>query len=320
MKIGIQCSSYTTARCGIRTYSVRLNEALKKKGIDSHIFIEKPHKDVDAILIQYEPGILPPQKLNYFVRKFIEPLVIVTAHHSRDIDQFYPILDGVVFHDESQIIGEPWEGLYTIIPHPALVFPRLDKKKVRKELKLPVDKTIIGTAGFITGTGKKLPVILESLLPKIDDSMFIYFITSFWKAGDLGRLRQIQEIVKRSGKANQFRIDTDFLSEKELNKRMQACDLLFSWNDTSINDKGSQSGIAADMYGSYTKLIVKDSPHYNFIKKQDKVLVGRLDVDDFTEDVINAVKKEDLTDVPDPSWLSWDKMVDRYIEFIEELS
>lgn len=321
MRVGIQCSSYGQ-RCGISTYSTRLNNALNKAGVKSHIFIEKPHDDVDIICYQYEPGILHPQVLYAFTRKYIEQLAIVTAHHTRGLGQLYPVLDGVVFHDESQILreeGEPWEGGYRIIPHPALVFPRKDKKKLRKKYGLPEDKLIIGTAGFIAGTGKRLPLILVPLLRYLEDDMYLYFITSMWKAGDLGRYTQIMQVVKRHDKTDSFRIDTEFVDDETLNEKMQACDLLFAWNITGPNDRGSQSGIASDMYGSYTKLIVKDSPHYSFIKRQEGVLVGPQDPVDFAKAVIEAAKKEDLDDVPDPTWLSWDNQVKNYVDFFEEL-
>jgi len=320
MKVGIMCKSYGQ-RCGISTYSERLNRALNKAGVKSHIFINEPHEDVDIISVQYEPGILHPIVLGNFLTRHKNQKVVVTAHHTRGLGQLFGVIDGIVLHDESQILPTevPPKNKYRVIPHPALVFPRLDKKEVKKELGLPTDKIIIGTAGFICGTGKRLPVILSHLLELLEDDMFLYFITSFWKGGDMGRYKQISNLVKMYGKENQFRIDIDFKTEEELNKSMQACDLLFAWNITGPNDKGSQSGIASDMYGSYTKLIVKDSPHYSFIKKQKGVLVGPTDPRAFAEAVIKAAKSENLHDVPDPTWLSWDNQVKKYIEYFEEV-
>ena len=320
MKVGIQCTSYGQ-RCGISTYSIRLNKYLnQEKDVESFIFVENPKEDIDVLSIQYEPGIIPPHVLNEYIRAYVMPIIVVTAHHTRYLSQFYPILDGVIFHDESQIGNEkPWEGGYRIIPHPALVYPKKNKKSLREKYGLPDDKLIIGTAGFITGTGKNLPGILQHLIKRIDDDMYLYFITSFWKAGDLGRYTQMKNIVKKYKKEDQVRIDPEFVSDEVLNEKMQACDLLFSWNMTGPNDIGSQSGIASDMYGSYTKLIVKDSPHYNFIKQQDKVLVGRPNPKDFAEDVLKAARDADLNDVPDPTWLSWENQVKYYVDFFKEL-
>jgi len=318
MRVGIQCSSYGQ-RCGISTYSIRLNNALNKAGVQSHIFIEKPHEEVDVISYQYEPGILHPTILHAYVRKYIEEIAVVTAHHTRGLEGLYPILDGVVFHDKSQMLGDVWEGCYRIIPHPALVYPKKDKTQLRRKYGLPEDKLIIGTAGFIAGTGKRLPLILVPLLKYLEDDMYLYFITSMWKAGDLGRYTQIMQLVRKYEKEDSFRIDTDFVEDEVLNEKMQACDLLFAWNITGPNDRGSQSGIAADMYGSYTKLIVKDSPHYNFIKQQEGVLVGPPDPIEFAQAVIKAARTTDLDDVPDPTWLSWDNQVKEYIAFFEEL-
>jgi len=320
MKVAIQCSSWGQ-RCGISVYASRLKRYLNQlPEVEAFVFIEEPTEYYDIISLQYEPGIMPPTVLKQFIENFKNVPIVVTAHHTRYLSGFYPILDGVIFHDRSQIEGElPWEGCYRIIPHPALVFPKKDKKSLRRKYGLPEDKLIIGTAGFITGTGKKLPVIISEILKRMDEDMFLYCITSFWKGGDFGRYTQMMNAAKFLGKEHQIRIDTEFVDDEILNEKLQACDLLFAWNVTGPNDKGSQSGIAADMYGSYTKLIVKDSPHYNFIKQQDGVLVGRPRPEDFAEDVINAAKHEDLSDVPDPKWLSWEEKVKDYVDFFEEI-
>ena len=319
MKVAIQCSSWGQ-RCGISVYSRRLRDHLNRlPDVEAFVFVEEPTQDYDIISIQYEPGIMPPERLRYFLSRFSNVPVVITAHHNRYIEAFQAIVDGIVFHDESQLPSDLWQGCYRIIPHPAIVFPKKDKRQLRKKYGLPEDKIIIGTAGFITGTGKKLPVIIAEILKRMDDSMFLYCITSFWKGGDFGRYTQMMNVARLLNKAHQIRIDTDFVLDEILNEKMQACDLLFAWNITGPNDKGSQSGIAADMYGSYTKLIVKDSPHYSFIKKQEGVLVGRPNAEDFAEDVIRAVKEEDLNDVPDPKWLSWEEKVKDYKDYFEEV-
>ena len=319
MKVAIQCSSIGQ-RCGIYVYARRLAEHLNKlHNVEAQLFISNLKEDVDVISIQYEPGIMPPQMLSQLVNTFINPVIVVTAHHINGLPPFFPILEGIVLHSESQLHGleeKPWN--YRIIPHPAIVFPKKDKNKLREKYGLPQDKKIVGTAGFITGTGKRLPIIVEEILKRLKDDEFLYLITSYWKAGDLGRETEIRNVVKQLGKEEQFRIDTEFLPDEILNEKMQCCDLLFAWN-AGPNMYGSQSGIAADMYGSYTKLIVKDAPHYDFIGSQEGVLKGRPEPDKFAEDVLYALRHEDLDDVPDPRWLSWDEKVKDYVDYFKEL-
>ena len=325
LRVGIQVSSLGE-RCGIYTYASRLNRYLNKVkedkegnkiNVESFMFASKPRRKFDIISVQYEPGLIQPNFLQYFLNKYVDVPIIVTAHHIGYLKDFYPILDGVVLHSEDQVDEKPW--VYRTIPHPALVYEKKDKKKLRKKLGLPLDKKIIGTAGFITGTGKNLPVTVKEILKNLNDDEFLYLTTSFWKGGDLGREHDIISAVKEVGKENQFRLDTDFVSDEELNEKLQACDLLYAWCQVGPNEVGSQSGIAADMYGSYTKLIVKNSAHYSFIGKQDKVLVGREDPEDFAEDVINALRNEDLDDVQNPRWLSWEVQVKEYIDFFKEV-
>lgn len=320
MNIGIQISSMGQ-RCGCFTYATRLNKYLNElDDVNSKMFVEKyKNGKCDVLSIQYEPGLLPPQKLQWFLQKYTQPIV-VTAHHIMGLQQLYPMIDGIVLHDKSQIVGdEPWN--YTVIPHPALVYPEKDKKKLRKKYKLPANKKIIGTMGFICGTGKILPATVQHILNNLKDDEFLYLITSFWKGGDMGRLSEIMDVVKQSGKSKNFRIDTDFVVDEEiLNEKMQCCDLMYAWNNISNAQPGSQSGSAADMYGARVKLVVKQCPHYSFIGKQDKVLVGREKPEEFAEDVLEALRTEDLDDVQNPEHLSWQTLIHQYAEYFKEVS
>ena len=322
LKVGIQVKSMGT-RCGCNTYAMRLKHYLNKLEknsdgedvfINAKIFAERLKDPVDIINVQYEPGLYPdPREFSSIFDEYFSCPIAVTAHHIGYLEQFYSIIDGIILHSEEQVDNKPW--LYKVIPHPALVFPKKDKQRLRKKFGLPEDKKIVGTAGFITGTGKNLPSSVEAILKRLNDDEFLYLTTSFWKGGDMGRERQILSRVKKLGKEKQFKMDTDFVSDEELNERLQACDLLFAWCGVGPNDVGSQSGIAADMYGSRTKLIVKDSAHYSFIGSQDKVLVGREGIDSFADDVIDALRNEDLEDVQDPIWLSWQEKVKEYLDF-----
>lgn len=325
LTVGIQVSSLGQ-RCGIYTYASRLNRYLNKTKIDKHgdeinitsfLFATRPRMKCDVISMQYEPGLIQPNQFQNFLNKYVDPMV-VTAHHIGYLQQFYPVLDGVILHSEDQVEEKPW--MYKVIPHPALVYPEKDKIKLRKKFGLPEDKKIIGTAGFITGTGKNLPLTVKHILKRLNEDEFLYLTTSFWKGGDFGRKHDILYEVKKIGKENQFRLDTDFVSDEILNEKLQACDLLYSWCSVGPNEKGSQSGIAADMYGSRTKLIVKNSAHYSFIGQQEKVIVGREDPEEFAEDVVNTLRTEDLDDVQDPTWLSWEEQVKEYIDFFQEVS
>ena len=151
------------------------------------------------------------------------------------------------------------------------------------------------------------------------DDEFLYLITSFWKGGDNSRSREINQIVKKFGKENNFRMDTDFVEPNIMNEKMQACDLLYAWCAVGPNDVASQSGSAADMYGARVKLIVKQSAHYSFIGNQDKVLTGRVSQKDFASDILNALRTEDLEDVQNPEWLSWENQAKEYLDYFQQI-
>jgi len=326
-KIGIQVSSYGD-RCGIATYSERLCNALNnlkkdKDGneveVEAYQFINKPKKNTDIISLQFEPGLMPPPTMQHMTNTYSQPIV-VTVHHIGYLPQMWGLVEGFHFHNVEQFEDyeeQPWNK--RVIPHPALVYPNKDKMEIRKKLGLPLDKKIIGTFGFITGTGKNLPETVRHLLNNLSSDEFLYLGTAFWKGGDLGRKEAIEYVVSELGKENQFRLDSEFVSEEELNEKMQACDLLWAWCNVPKHGKGSQSGAVADMYGARRKLIVKDSAHYSFIGQQDKVLVGREDPKDFAIDVLNALRSEDLDDIQDPEWLSWENQAVEYLDFFQEV-
>jgi hypothetical protein len=326
-KIGIQVGSLGD-RCGIATYSKRLCDSLNSLDkdligedveVEAYQFVNKPKKGTDLINIQYEPGLMPPQLLMKIINKYMQP-VIITVHHIGYLPQLFGELEGFVFHNVDQFEDTGSEPLsFAIIPHPALVFEDKNKEELREKFNLPKDKKILGTSGFITGTGKNLPESVKQILIRLKDDEFLYLTTAFWKGGDMGRKDAIMEVVRELGKEDQFRLDTDFVSAEELNEKMQACDLLYAWCVVGPNAKGSQSGIAADMYGSRTKMIVKNSAHYSFIGEQDKVLVGSEGVIDFADDVVKALREEDLEDTQNPEWLSWNEKAKDYLNYFQEV-
>lgn len=325
MKIGVGVHNLS-ARCGINTYARRLCHALNAKdGAEAYLFGSVPQRGTDVLNVQYEPGLYGGNLniLGQFIQEHPDAIVL-TAHHTNGIHNFYPAVDGVILHHNSQIQegqGKPWNA--TVIPHPALYYPKKDRGELRDKYGLPLDKKIVGTAGFITGTGKSLPDIVNLLLSQLNDDEFLYLITSFWKSPEMStmRLNQINRVVRKMGKQDNFRIDTDFVKEETLNEKMQCCDLLFAWNAASSNTYGSQSGIAMDMAASYVKTIVKDVPHYATAYEIDGVVKGRDHPMAFVEDVLKVLRSSELHEnIPDLKDYSWDVLADRYIDFYEECS
>jgi len=326
-KIGIQVSSYGD-RCGIATYANRLCDSLNKikkdldgesVKVDAYQFVSKPQKNTDIICIQFEPGLMPPQALEALCNKYIQPTV-ATVHHIGYLPQMWAVMEGYIFHSKDQyedLKEQPWDK--EVIPHPALVFPEKGKDKMKKKYGLPTDKKVLGTFGFITGTGKNLPKTVESMLINMSSDEFLYLGTSFWKGGDMGRKAQIMNVVEKLGMEKNFRMDTEFVSAEDLNEKMQACDLLWSWCAVPKNGKGSQSGAVADMYGARRKLVVKNSAHYSFIGQQDKVEVGPENPEAFATYVLNVARSDKLDDVQDPEWLSWDNQALHYLEYFQRV-
>jgi len=322
-------------RGGINTYSMRLckylNEMkkdLNNKPVDvkASMFISKPvdedgeEIDYDIMSLQYEPAICTPDLIRKLMNKEDFKPMAITVHHTRQLESLYNVIEGFIFHSKDQSEKMPYD--YKVIPHPALVYPELSKDEIikrKKKIGLPLDKKILGTAGFIWGSGKMLPITAKEILKNLNDDEFLFLCTSMWKGGDNGHKKEIYNIAKKLGKEKQILIYTKFLDDKSLNANLQLCDMLYAWCGVGPNEKGSQSGIAADMYGSRRKLIVKECGHYSFIGGQDKVLVGRPDPKEFAEDVLKAFRNEDLKDVQKPEWLSWQEQIKHYFDYFKEI-
>jgi len=314
MKIGIQCSSLGE-RCGIYTYSMRLQKYLEKHGVETVMFAGRCRDKVDMISIQYEPGLMPPQALKKFIDDYKQPLIL-TVHHTGYLPQMYDQVDGMIFHNQNQIPpgdNQPWS--HVVIPHPALVFDKKKKEDMRKKYGIPLDKKVIGTAGFIAGTGKHIPEVTSNILEKLKKDEFLYNITSFWKGGDFGYSDMVNTSVRKLGKEKNFKMDTEFIPAEILNEKMQCCDLLFTWNESLA--PGGTSGIAMDMLGAWRKVIVKDAPHYKTAADVPEVLVGRQNHPDFVDDLLKALRTEDLTKIADPKPYDWDVLIDDMIEYYE---
>jgi hypothetical protein len=335
-------------RCGIATYSHRFADALQHNGHQVKLFVDKLRFfNPDIIAPQYEPGMLHPQMLIKLSQQYSD-VMVPTIHHSNHIEHFSVLVDGMVLHDKSQIQppnqlypqGQPEPYEYTIIPHPAMVYPKKDKTQLREKYKLPADKKILGTMGFIAGTGKNLPMTVNEIYHRLDKkNEFLYLNTSFHRIGDMGRLKQIEQVVGGFTKNDYIsfnkglfngnreyihwfdggRIDVSFVPDYEMNEKMQLCDLLYAYNMTSPQTYGSTSGIAMDMLGSGVKTIVKNTPHFKTATDIGAVSARR-QPDLFADDVINLLRNDDeLKNIPDVSKYSWDNLVNEFVTYYESL-
>jgi len=318
-KIEILCRELETGMGGIATFTDRMVNAINDtKKMKARGRIWDISDEADMAVIQYEPGMISPETIISFAKIYTKNPIILMVHHSGGIEKLFDSVDGAIFFSELQI-PEEWKDISTVIEHPALVFKNKSKKSMRKKFKLPKDKTIIGTAGFIYGTNKRLELIAEPLLKNLADNEFLYFITSFWKGGDGGKEQMLYNLAKKYGKEEQIRIDSDFIDDKTLNEKMQACDLLWAWNIYPENYTFCTSGIAADMYGARRPLIVKNSGHYYNIAKKENVYRGSSNPEEFADQVLILARKKDELRVPENvEEISWKNMSEKYIDFFNK--
>jgi len=129
----------------------------------------------------------------------------------------------------------------------------------------------------------------------------------------------LYKLAKKYDKEEQIRIDSDFIDDKTLNEKMQACDLLWAWNIYPENYTFCTSGIAADMYGARRPLIVKNSGHYYNIAKKENVYRGSPNPEEFADQVLILARKKDELRVPENvEEISWKNMSEKYIDFFNK--
>lgn len=140
-----------------------------------------------------------------------------------------------------------------------------DRKAAREKLGLPVDGYIIGTFSML-GASRRTVEISNYILDKTENNnVKILILASSHESS--GGVRAHDKTLKRLnefGEANEKVIfKNEFLSSKERNLYMQACDLI--WCYSSVTGAKYASASCSDVYCSGTKVITNDCPQHHAI-------------------------------------------------------
>ena len=297
--------------CGIGNFALGLAECLKKQGFgvttDTELWLPP---DSDIVLIQYGNSLFDDSELVSFCARANRPVAFLT--HFPHVDWVESVVDGFVSLSLGAV--SPVEASVLTIPHPARVPDRLeDRVQLRREFGLPAG-TVVGTSGFLM-FDKELPAILGRLLPVAQrQGWFVDVITSRWREESPGLEDELESLFLQFPGTGRF--GTVFLPADTLNRRLQACDLLWCW--TRAPSGPYASGAVSDQYASGTQLYVAAKSQHDHVRILRNVVSGPDTRELFVAGLIEHLRQGDFRR-HNPAPVGWDRVGPDLAEFLTSL-
>jgi hypothetical protein len=272
----------------------------------------------DVVLIQHDWALYDTGSLYSFCENCDKPIIMFS--HCRGTQLFDGIVDGYIVMCDGLLprVQSPVH----ISRHPGWVPTRMtNREKARKRFGLNPNAVIIGSSGFIH-PNKQFAEIADCLMQaettlrrdrEIAQSWLIEIISArHWEHEDDGpSVIAERALADLSGKRLHYR--TDFLPPNEMNARLQACDLLWSW--TKAPSTTGASGVASDQYGSGVRLVVPRKQQMSHLFDLPNVVVAPSDLEGFVDTLIEEAQAIEFPR-HDPSLLSWQKTITSLADFI----
>lgn len=311
MKI-LQISMTHGQDCGISIFAGNLQAQLKRHGADVvTLTMLPPEVQADLVLLQHHKELMSDAKAISLVETSRSPVVLFA--HSEDVDDLCGYVDGVISMCPG-IIG-PTDKPFHIFPHPAWVPSHLEERgSLRREFNLPLDRFIVASNGFLKFERQYVEII-ETLLPEARrNNWFIALFISPWRLDSPGLVPRLEKIQVEN--PNHFSFEYSFLDTISLNRRLQACDLLWCW--TKAGSSPYASGVISDQYGSGTRILAADKQQHRHVLGLPNTVAGPNFLTPFVDQLIAEIQSGIVTR-HDPALISWDNHIHRIQTFFEEL-
>lgn len=312
MKV-LQISITRGSDCGVALFADVLQERLGRIGIE----IETVHEprgsaDADLVLLQHHDDLIADDAVIALARSSAAPVVLF-AHTDRNRG-LYDHVDGLVSMCPG-MIGRTTKPVLTYLD-PAWTPDRLeDRRDLRREFALPQDRTVVGTNGYLRFERQFLEVA-EALLPAARrNDWFIDMITSPWRLESPGLVESLQRLERQH--PSHFRFGHTFLDWRTLNRRLQACDLLWCW--TAAPSVPYASGVLSDQYGSGTRIFAVDKEQHRPVLQLPNVVAGPPDLEAFVAGLVAEIGNGPHPR-HDPSPVSWDNCIDDVAAFLRSVA
>ena len=305
----VQVSPTHGERCGVGIFGATLEKYLCLRGYDVLTLRDLSDFDCDLLLVQHQWSLYDDRKLSAFLGRIQHPTVFIA--HSGGVEKY----DGLVTAFASmgpRMIGDTKSPVvYGRVP--AFVPSRLSARdELRRSLDLPLDRTILGTSGFMLES-RQFEAVLELLLPSVSASnAFVYLVCTPWMR-DSPRVRK-QLLAFEREFSNCFQFNREFLSPQGLNLRLQACDLLWCW--TGRKSRPYSSGALADQYGSGTRIFASDREQHAPFLSLPNVITGASELNGFVTGLLAEMAQVRDANASgrvmrhDPSPVAWGEFMD----------
>lgn len=309
------CRTLGTA-CGVANFARNLHDAALCAGASIDSLRHASGGEVgqyDVALIQHEhafylrhPEVL--EQLSQQLEAVGVPRVLLlhspVAEFDRLADAYVVMCDGMV---------ETSLPVYRL-PHPAHVLPAADRRRLREHLGLDRHRLLLGSHGFITPS-RRFAAFVERLAPvcRSIGGALLLAVADHARSG-----RAMQDARERLLRAARRHSDCvvlvqGFRPADDVNLLMQACDLVWCW--TSVRSRPYASGVASDLYGSGTRLVVPGKQQHAAVLGRPNVVAGPDEFEPFA-DLLEELLRGGEQPRHDPRDLSWETQLPGLLDFL----
>lgn len=310
----VQVSPSMGELCGIALFADSLASALSAVGADIQtVACVSGPVDAHLLLVQHHDELLTDGELVSLLRRARTPAVIMA--HSAGLAARKRGAVGVMAMAAGMLEADA-ELPTLIFPHPAFVPAALsDRGAVRQRLRLPSDRKIVATCGFLRFE-REFPDILARLLPGASALGWqVLLVTSPWRLPSPGLLDTIEAIGDRY--SGSFWHRHEHLSEQALNDHLQAADLLWCWTRACYGAPYA-SGVISQMYGSGTRIVAADQPPHEHVLRLPNVVRAPATIDGFVSEVLRQMA-EGRTTTHNAAPVSWGRVAGQIVGFLSQI-
>lgn len=309
MKV-LQISKTQGHDCGIALFADNLQKEAQRAGIhieNSSGLVQ--NSDADLVLLHHHDELFSDGEVSSLASACTVPIVLFA--HSDGAGRFSDVLQGFAAMCPGMI--GPVSKPVGVFPHPAWVPNRLeDRASLRREFRLPTTRVVVGTHGFLKYE-RHFAEIAGALLPEArSNGWFLELITSPWRLESPGVLRTLESLRREYTEC--FRFEYKFLESETLNRRLQACDLLWCWTAAPSSPYGS--GVIAAQYASGTRIIAADKLQHANVLGLPNTVVGPAELLPFIRCIMTELAGGRF-ERHDPFPVSWESWIGGFRSFLE---
>ena len=299
MKIQFICT--WGIRCGIAVYQLYLARSLKRLGHDVSVLdIRKTPAELEAAIKSFKPDVLHLQYEPAFglIDTFLPlgrlvPTSVVTCHRPtmEHLPLFRRYYKGIVVH--RNVPAEFCDARLWKAPMAAPVTEKMDQIEARKSLSIPPDARVIATFGFLSGY-KGFDQVLACMIPHLKeykDVWSIWLTSEHFMAPTSGESaqRRMAKIAQDAGVADRFVHHTEFLTDEQINRHLQAADLGFIWCGQHT---GGNSAAGLQFISARIPCVVTESDHFHTIP--GGVVRSPFDIGEFCKTVFHTLNNPEM--------------------------